>query len=79
MSVKFDEEVHNGLVSIMFTSLFPYMSMPTRKTPLWLFTYNDVIYLHSYNVCKDRNFTIFWKRYTVAPMFMFLLYEALFY
>ena len=25
MSAKFDEEAHNGLVSIVFTCLFPYM------------------------------------------------------
>ena len=32
MSAKFDEEAHNGLVSILFTSLhivFPYMSIVT--------------------------------------------------
>ena len=29
MSVKFVKEIHNGLVSIMFTSLFPYMSIVT--------------------------------------------------
>ena len=29
MSAKFDEEVHNGLVSMVFTSLFPYMSIMT--------------------------------------------------
>ena len=29
MSDKFDKEIHNGLVSIMFTSLFPYMSIVT--------------------------------------------------
>ena len=29
MSAKFDEETHNGLVSIVFTSLFPYMSIVT--------------------------------------------------
>ena len=29
MSAKFDEEAHNGLVSIAFTSLFPYMSIVT--------------------------------------------------
>ena len=29
MSIKFDEEAHNGLVSIVFTSLFPYMSIVT--------------------------------------------------
>ena len=29
MSGKFDEEAHNGLVSIVFTSLFPYMSIVT--------------------------------------------------
>ena len=27
ISAKFDKEIHNGLVSIMFTSLFLYMSM----------------------------------------------------
>ena len=25
MSAKFDQEIHSGLVSIMFTSLFPYV------------------------------------------------------
>ena len=25
ISAKFDQEAHNGLVSIMFTSLFPYI------------------------------------------------------
>ena len=30
MSTKFDQEAHNyGLVSIVFTSLFPYMSIVT--------------------------------------------------
>ena len=29
MSAKFDQEIHNGLVSIVFTSLFPYMTIPT--------------------------------------------------
>ena len=29
MSAKFDKEAHNGLVSIVFTSLFPYMSIVT--------------------------------------------------
>ena len=29
LSAKFDEEAHNGLVSIVFTSLFPYMSIVT--------------------------------------------------
>ena len=29
MSVKFDKEAHNGLVAIMFTGLFPYMSIVT--------------------------------------------------
>ena len=28
-SAKFDEEAHNGLVSIAFISLFPYMSIVT--------------------------------------------------
>ena len=35
MSVKFYEETHNGLVSIMFTSLFPYMSIVTLTFDLW--------------------------------------------
>ena len=26
---KFDQEAHKGLVSIVFTSLFPYMSIVT--------------------------------------------------
>ena len=29
MSAKFDEEAYNGLVFILFTSLFPYMSIVT--------------------------------------------------
>ena len=29
MSAKFDQEIHNGLVAIVFTSLFPYMSIVT--------------------------------------------------
>ena len=29
MSAKFDEEAHNGLASILFTSLFLYMSIVT--------------------------------------------------
>ena len=29
MSTKFDEEAHSGLVSIAFTSSFPYMSIVT--------------------------------------------------
>ena len=29
MCDKFDEAAHNGLVSIAFTSLFPYMSIAT--------------------------------------------------
>ena len=29
ISAKFDEKVHNGLISIVFSSLFPYMSMVT--------------------------------------------------
>ena len=29
MSAKFDEKAHKGLVSIVFTSLFPYMSIVT--------------------------------------------------
>ena len=29
MCAKFDQEAHNGLVSIMFTNLYPYMSIAT--------------------------------------------------
>ena len=35
MSAKFDEEAHNGLVSILFTSLLPYMSVVTLNFDLW--------------------------------------------
>ena len=35
MPAKFDKEIHNGLVSIMFTSLFPYMSIVTLTFDLW--------------------------------------------
>ena len=35
MSAKFDKEIHNSLVSIMFTSLFPYMSIVTFAFDLW--------------------------------------------
>ena len=35
MSAKFDEKAHNGLVSIAFTSLFPYMSIVTLTFHLW--------------------------------------------
>ena len=35
MSTKYDKEKHNGLVSIMFTSLFPYMSIVTLYLDLW--------------------------------------------
>ena len=34
MSVKFDEEVQNGIVSIVFTSLFLYMSIVTLNFDL---------------------------------------------
>ena len=34
MSAKFDEEAHNGLVSIVFTSLFAYMSNVTMTFDL---------------------------------------------
>ena len=36
MSAKFDGEEHNGLVSILFTSLFPYMCIVTLTFDLWL-------------------------------------------
>ena len=29
ISAKFDEEIHNGLVSFLFKSLSPYMSIVT--------------------------------------------------
>ena len=35
MSAKFDEEAHNGLVSIVFTSLFQYISIVTLTFDLW--------------------------------------------
>ena len=35
MSAKFDKEIHNSLVSIEFTSLFPYMSIVTLTFDLW--------------------------------------------
>ena len=35
MSAKFDEEAHNGLVSIMYNRLFPYMSLVTLTFDLW--------------------------------------------
>ena len=34
MSSKSDEETHDGLVSIMFTGLFPYMSIVTLTSDL---------------------------------------------
>ena len=34
MSAKFDEEAHNGLVSIMLTSLFLHMSIATLNFDL---------------------------------------------
>ena len=35
MSAKFDEEAHNGLISIVFTSLFLYVSIVTLTFDLW--------------------------------------------
>ena len=35
MSAKFDKEIHDGLVSIMLTSLFRYMSIVTLTFDLW--------------------------------------------
>ena len=29
MTAKFDKEEHNGLIAIMFTRLFPYISIVT--------------------------------------------------
>ena len=34
MYAKFDEEAHNGLFSILFTSLFPYLSIVTLTSDL---------------------------------------------
>ena len=34
MSAKFDEEAHNGLVSIMFTSFFLYVSILTLTSDI---------------------------------------------
>ena len=34
-SAKFDQEAHNSLVAIVFTSLFPYMSIVTLTFDLW--------------------------------------------
>ena len=39
----------------VLTNKFRYMSMPTRKPPLWRIAYSDVICLHIYNVYKDDN------------------------
>ena len=35
LSAKFDQEAHNGVVAIVFTSLFPYMSIVTLTFDLW--------------------------------------------
>ena len=35
MYAKFDEEAHNDLVLILFTSLFSYMSILTLTFDLW--------------------------------------------
>ena len=35
MSAKFDKETRNGVVSIVFKSLFPYMSIVTLTFDLW--------------------------------------------
>ena len=35
MSAKFDREAHNGLIAIVFTSLFPYMTIVTFTFDLW--------------------------------------------
>ena len=34
-SANFDEEAHNGYVSMLFTSLFPYLSIVTLTFNLW--------------------------------------------
>ena len=35
MSAKFDQEAHNGLVAIVFTSLFPYVILVHCNLDLW--------------------------------------------
>ena len=35
MSAKFDKEAHKGVVTIVFTSLFPYMSIVTWTFDFW--------------------------------------------
>ena len=35
MSSKFEEKAHNGLASIVVTSLFPYMGIMTLTFDLW--------------------------------------------
>ena len=35
MYAKFDEEAHNSLVFILFTSLFPYLSIVTLTFDLY--------------------------------------------
>ena len=35
LSAKFDKEAHNGLVSILFTRLFPYLSIVNLAFDLW--------------------------------------------
>ena len=50
------------------------MSTPTRKPPSWHFTYIDVICLHSYNVCKNSNCTIFEKGIQLLACCIFILW-----
>ena len=53
MSAKFDEEAHSGLVSIMFTSLLPYMFIVTLTFDLW--PPKSIVSVLSLwlNVCQD--------------------------
>ena len=35
ISTKFDQEAHIGLVAVVFTNLFPYISIVTLTFDLW--------------------------------------------
>ena len=68
----------NWCLTSQLTIFQSYMSIPTRKPPLWHFTYSNVICLHSYNVCKDDKITIFWKLNIVACMLYFNVWSIVF-
>ena len=64
MSDKFNEEAHNGLVFIMFTSLFPYMSIVTltfdlinRVNPLTMANMSAKFYENKHNGLVSILFT----------------------